>query len=395
MTTERVMSAFIDGQQATRQEAAREAACLLASARQPVIAGLGTDTAGARAAVALAARIGAAIDHMHAEALLRDLDVMREAGMMVTTPSEARLRADVLLLVGRSLADTPAMRARLLGAPSLSPSLRGAEGDEAIQGPKERPGLLRSARNDDVSLKRIVWLCPPRKAGVAIEPTHSVGRDARELPALLALLRARVKGHPVAIAGRKSETLDAVADELKSARFGVAVWSAGEIDPLAIEMLCTLVDDLNEKARFTGLPLAPTDNARGVLEACGWLTGYPMRTGFGRGYPEHDPWRFDARRLLASRESDCTLWISAYGDKAPDFASDVPVIALTAPGARFHTRPRVHVEVGTPAIDHDAVQFAPESGTLMPFTAAQPSETPAVAAVIADILAALPEAAPC
>jgi formylmethanofuran dehydrogenase subunit B len=173
------------------------------------------------------------------------------------------------------------------------------------------------------------------------------------------------------------------------------VWSAGELDALAIEMLCTLVDDLNEKTRFTGLPLAPTDNARGVLEACGWLTGYPMRTGFGRGYPEHDPWRFDAGRLLASRESDCTLWISAYGVEAPDFPGNAPLVALTAPGARFRTPPRVHVEVGTPAIDHDAVQFAPDSGTLMPFTAAQPSEMPAVAAVIADILTALPETSSC
>ena len=26
----------------------------------------------------------------------------------------------------------------------------------------------------------------------------------------------------------------------------------------------------------------------------GWMTGFPPRTGFGRGYPEHDPWRFEA-----------------------------------------------------------------------------------------------------
>ena len=79
-----------------------------------------------------------------------------------------------------------------------------------------------------------------------------------------------------------------------------------------IEMLFGLIDDLNAHTRFTGLPLAPGDNAAGVMQACGWMTGFPMRTGFGRGYPEHDPWRFDATRLVESGEADCALWISAY-----------------------------------------------------------------------------------
>ena len=61
------------------------------------------------------------------------------------------------------------------------------------------------------------------------------------------------------------------------------MWSAANLDVLAIEMLCGLVQDLNAQTRFTGLPLAAGDNALGVLQACGWMTGFPMRTGFGRG----------------------------------------------------------------------------------------------------------------
>ena len=45
-------------------------------------------------------RIGAVIDHMNADAVLRDLDVMRSSGVMLTTPTEARVRADTLLLAG-------------------------------------------------------------------------------------------------------------------------------------------------------------------------------------------------------------------------------------------------------------------------------------------------------
>src|SRR6266436_6082087 len=97
--------AWIDGAPAELDVAAATAARLLDASRQPLIAGLGTDIAGARAAIVLAQRIGAVIDHMNADALLRDLDVLREAGLMLTTPSETSLRADTLLLVGPGMID--------------------------------------------------------------------------------------------------------------------------------------------------------------------------------------------------------------------------------------------------------------------------------------------------
>src|SRR5215471_20064286 len=92
--------AWIDGAPAEISTAAAAAARLLDASRQPLIAGLGADVAGARAAAALAQRLGAVMDHMHGDALLRDLDVLREAGAMLVTPSEARARADTVLLVG-------------------------------------------------------------------------------------------------------------------------------------------------------------------------------------------------------------------------------------------------------------------------------------------------------
>ena len=65
---------------------------MLAASRVPVVAGMGADIAGARAAIALAERIGAAVDHMNSDAVLRDVEVMRTGAMMLTTPNEARLR---------------------------------------------------------------------------------------------------------------------------------------------------------------------------------------------------------------------------------------------------------------------------------------------------------------
>ena len=92
--------AWIAGQPATLDAAIEGAAKLLGSSRCLLIAGLGTDIAGARAAITLADRIGGIVDHMHSDVVLRDLDVMRSSGVLITTPTEVHVRADTLLLIG-------------------------------------------------------------------------------------------------------------------------------------------------------------------------------------------------------------------------------------------------------------------------------------------------------
>jgi formylmethanofuran dehydrogenase subunit B len=356
-----MVEAWVRGSAAELDAAIAEAAKLLAASRMPVIAGLGTDVAGARAAISLAQRIGGIVDHMHSAALLHDLDVMRQAGMMVTTPNEARLRADLLLLVGPGLTQAwPELPERLLSAPE----------------------------------RRVVWLCPGDAAEArALHNMVIVGRDPVELPILLAALRARCAGRPVAKTPIAANEIDVVANDLSKARFGVAVWSAAEHDELTIEMLCGLVKDLNENTRFSGLPLAPPDNAAGVQQVSGWMTGFPMRTGFARGYWEHDPWRFDTARLIESGEADCAVWISAYGAHAPPWTRKLPLIALGADPDR--KRSDVAIAVGLPRIDHAAVEYRSATATLGAVDARQPTNRITVADVVTRISAALPEGAPC
>jgi len=297
---------------------------------------------------------------------------------MLTTPNEARIRGDVVLLVGDGLAEA--------GLPDIWPDLR----THALA-----PPAAAGAR------RRILWLCPDdmarrgplsldRDAGVAIEATAG---DGDALPGLLAALRARVNGRPLALSGAGLREIDALAAALQSATFGIAVWSATRLDALAIEMLCGLVTDLNAKMRFTGLPLAPADNAVGVLQVCGWMTGFPMRTGFARGFPEHDPWRFEADRLVNSGEADCALWISAYRAAPPQWERAIPLIALTAARTEFPRAPEVHIPVGRPGVDHDSVDHLARAATLASVAASQASDAPSVADVIGRLVAALDDKA--
>jgi formylmethanofuran dehydrogenase subunit B len=354
--------ARIDGRPVTLEAAVAAAAKLLAASRLPVFAGLGTDIAGARAAIALAERLGGVIDHMHSDALLRDLAVMREAGAYVTSPNEARLRGDTLLLVGPELVETwPDLGERLLAAP-LAPEIGGK--------------------------RRVFWFCPGKSE---VPPGMKVvGRSAGGLPEQLALLRAGISGRLL----RVPKAIADLAKALQAARFGVAVWSAAALDELTIEMLFGLIDELNATARFTGLPLAPADNALGVTQASGWMTGFPPRTGFGRGYPEHDPWRFEARRLVESGEADCVVWVSAYDAERSHWVKN-PHIALT-PDTSDQNYSGVLLQVGRPTLDHDAIEHDAMTGTLVARAASRASDMPSVADVIARIAAALPGGAwPC
>ena len=365
--------ASIGGRGAPLDDAIAAAAALLSASRSAVVAGLATDIAGAEAAIALARQIGGAFDHKHATAALRDLDAMRDGGWIVATAQQARALADLVLLVGPGLTRSWRLfseQMRLETPPALAP-------DRA---------------------RRVIRLCPGREStppalrGAGVQ---NIGLPPEDLPIVLGMLRACVGGRPLAPGGRRTKLLSECAEALQAARYGVAVWSAAWLDPLAIEMLCGLIGDLNAKTRFAGLPLAAEDNAAGVMQAAGWLTGFPVRTGFGRQNPEHDPWRFDAVRMVESGEADAALWISAASAEAPAWRRQVPLVALVAEGTAFAAPPEVCINVGAPGVDHDAVLFDAHLQTLAARPATAPRPLPRVADIVGRIGAALRGAGAC
>lgn len=364
--------AWILGKPTTLDAAIAEAAELIGASTKVLIAGLGTDVAGARAAISLAQRTGAIVDHMNSEGVLRDLDVMRSSGVMMTTPTECHTRADTLLLAG---------------------PIRGAARNQLLQ------HVIGSDRTKAPHPREILWLCPGRELLTLAEAiaATAIGREQDDLPGLLAALRAQITGRTTGKASVSSKRLRQVAATLKQTRFGTAIWSGAELHPLVIEMLCGVVNDLNATTRFSGLPLAPEDDAIGVLHVCGWMTGFPMRTSFSRGFSHHDPWLFDSRRLVTSGEVDCVVWISSYRSEAPPWRRGPPTIALTAQGTAFHTPAQVHINVGCPGIDHSGVQHLTATGALSACTAARPTATISVADAISRISTATPgpELRPC
>ena len=334
--------ALIDGAPASLDAAVAEAARVLAASAAPVLAHIGADVEGAREAVLLAECIGASLDHAASDALFADLDPIRETGAMLTTPLEAAVRADLALVVGRY------------------------PGDLAWLGRPARP------YGEDIPRKVIALAATPPVPGAT---AYDAGEGATLL-GFIAAVRARVKGRRLASAPPSVELLAAA---LQQAKFGVALWSAAELEPLAIEAIHGLVRDLNETTRFSTLSAPPPDNGLGVQQVCGWMTGFPLRTGFVRGAPAHDPWRYDARRLVAAGETDCLIWVSAFEDGAPPPANTA--IALTSGAGTA----RVCFAVARPGVDSDAILYDPGVGTFIARRAAAASPAPTVAAILRAI----------
>lgn len=363
-------NATLDGKSISSEDAYEKAAEILQAANFPLVAGLGADVAGAQAAILLAERLRGAFDHLASRDSLADLEVVRSAGIFVTTPNEARVRADLVLLVGPGLTGYwPAIFDRL------------ALDKETVHGGK--------------TARRVIWVGPKRgEAKIEGVEVETIPATEAELPGVLAALRARVGGRPVALPAAAAKKLDAAAEALKSARFGVAVWSAAGLDSLMVEMLQGMITELNATTRFTGVPIGGRGNATGVLQTSAWMTGFPPRTGFGRGYPEHDTWRFEASRLVESGEADAALWISAYSGEAPPWEDvDIPLITLGPPGSA--PKHGLFIAVGKPGVNYDAVEFAQETSSMVLRRASAPAELPTVAEAIAAISAKFSEDLPC
>jgi len=296
--------------------------------------------------------------------------VMRSFAMFTTTPNEARLRADVVLLVGRGLS-------------RQSPVLF------------ERLALEKGVHFQNGAARKTFWLGP--KAGedkIEGADIEALSVSPEALPLILAALRARVAGRPVAVSEAVAKKLDATAEALKAARFGVAIWSGSTVDTLVVEALQGLLSDLNATTRFTGIPIGARSGAAGVTQVSGWMTGFPPRTGFGRGFPEHDAWRFEAKRLVESGETDTVLWISAYDGEPPPWKTSPAKLVTLAPKDAKPGR-GLHISIGRPGEDHDSLEFSQAIASFALTKATAPSGAPSVATAIAAIDARISEDASC
>jgi len=349
-------------------QCAASAASLLRRASQPLISGLAADVGGIRAALRMADRIGAIVDHMNATALSRNLLVLQDSGWIVSTFAEVRSRADFVLIVGTETNSRfPRFAERLIDP-------------------------LDSPFSDGPMQRSVVYLGPkpkaPADARVLDCPTSGLGE-------VFGALRCLIANRPlqaVQVAGLDMEVLRSLAGEMRRARYGVVAWAAADLDlphgELVVQSICGLISDLNETTRFAGLPLGGNDADITANQVTLWQTGLPLRTGFGRGVPEYDAYHFGTDRLLASKNADVLLWVSAFDPLRLPPETDVPTIVLGSPAMRFTKPPAVFIPVATPGLHHAGHFFRSDGVMAVRLRKLTDSPLPSVA----DVLTAIEQA---
>ncbi|WP_246753018.1 tungsten formylmethanofuran dehydrogenase [Sinorhizobium sp. BG8] len=313
--------------------------------------------------------MGASYDHANGRDLVDEIALHTNTGGFFTTATEARRRADLIIIVG----DIPQLHHDLLlGIASSKPDLS--------QGHKRR------------------WF---HMAGAGFEATDKLARklkavllEAEGLPLGVALGVLRAE-----LAGRQSSTTvsnsEALRDALAKAHFPVFIFSRTG-DPGGLAMLQGLLTDLNKSRRATALFLPFDDDAWGMVLASVWMTGLPPRTGFSTGLPVYDPWLCDVERMIASGEADLHLWVSERDGEKPARASKLPTIVMGRT-ERPIAGSAVTFGIGRAGVDHDGVVYSSRTSAFRAVTASTSSNLPRVADLVAQLASGLPggEVLPC
>ncbi|WP_446808653.1 formylmethanofuran dehydrogenase subunit B [Methylomonas sp. 2BW1-5-20] len=367
----------VAGQSVSLEAATNKAAELLRDINQPLIGGCATDVNGMRALLALADKSGAVVDNINFNNARRNLLALQDSGWMNTTLAELKNRCDLLLVVGTDLeAFAPRFFEKYLW--------------------NEESMFLDSTANRD-----IIYLGKAPSGSASTSPT---GQKATvlpcadtDLPDVTAVLSALVKGrllHAQSVAGIAISDLQAIADKLKSAHYGVILWGAAALGfdqaELTVQTLCSIVKDINQLGtRCSGFPLGGKEGDQTANQVCGWTTGYPARINFARGYPEYDPYLYDTQALLSNGEADALVWVQAFNSSALPPKTELPTIVIGRSGMKFEKEPDVFIPVGTPGIDHSGHAYRLDNVVAIRLKKLRDSGLPCTAEVLTAIEQAL------
>lgn len=367
----------IAGNPATLQEAIAQAADILAKAKHPLISGLGTEVQGMRAAMSLADKACAAVDHMNSRAFMRNIQVVQNSGWQITTLTEVKNRVDLLVVLGTDIvSDFPRFFEREVWN-------------------------TQSMFDQDTSSREIVYL-GGRNIDTApgISPTgrqpQVIPCDKDRIPEVVAALRALVGGkRPAAaeVAGIAMDTLAALADQLKAAQYSVIAWQASKLDfphaELAIQHVTEMIKSLNLTTRASGLPLGGMEGDVSANQVSAWISGYPMRSTYARGFPEHDPYHLSTEQMIDGGEADALCWISTFNPERLPPRNSLPTIVIGHPSMTFEEEPAVFIPVGTPGVDHNGIMFRSDSVVSIPLDKLRDSPLPTLSQVLTAIEQAL------
>lgn len=366
----------INGKPADLAAAIAKAAEILGNAKHPLFSGLGTEVQGMRAVMSVADKSCAVVDHMNSNGFMRNIQVIQNSGWQVTTLTEVKNRVDLLVVVGTDIVTNfPRFFEREVWNKESMFGQNTATREVVYLGGRNintAPGVSPDGRQPDV-----------------------LPCDIDRLPDVTAALRALVLGkklYATEVGGIATSELEKLAERLKNAKYSVVTWAAGAVNvphaELTIQNITEMVKSLNKTTRSSGLPLGGLEGEMNANQVSAWISGYPMRTSYARGYPEHDPYHFSTDALLASGETDALFWISSLNPDRLAPKVELPTVVFGHPDMKLEQEPDVFIPVAVPGIDHKGIAFRSDNVVSLPLAQLRNSALPR----LGDVLSAIEQA---
>lgn len=368
-------SAQLKGKNVSLDEAIDHASNILKKSHAPLFAGLGTEVSGMRKVMELADKTGAILDHMHGDGLIRNILVLQDLGWLTTTMAEIKNRADLVIFAGTDATNFPRFYERVIWNKNSMFIKNSEEKDIVYIGDNldSKPGISPNGKRP-IHLK-----CKTEEIGEIISSLHALASEAT----------LDVKE----VAGIKISTLKALAEKMKTTKYGVIVWAPSELDiphaELTIQNFCETVKYLTRFTRFAGFSLGGNDGGMSAIGVSAWQSGYPLRVNFNKGYPDYDAHRYSTKNVLKNKEVDALLWVSSFeSEKTPPKAS-IPTIVLGNPGYKLGFKPDVFIPVATPGVDHTGQIIRTDNVVSLPLKQLRHSPYESVHSILKQIIVRL------
>lgn len=317
----------VAGEKTSVEQGLEQAAELLRGSRTPLVFGLSrSSTPGQRAAIRLAEVLRGNIDTTASVCHGPSIMAIQQVGESTSTLGEVRNRADLVLFWG---ADPAVSHPRHFERYSVDP-----RGLFTPRGRADRKVIVVDRRESATSQLADEFIrIPPY-------------RDMEVITALRMLLA----GEPLdstAELGIDRSTLESLAEQLKSCRYGALFFGLGlarlPTGHANVTALLSLVADLNKHTRFVTRRLRIPGDVAGADSVLCWQTGFPFAVNFARGYPRYNPGEYTAEALLTRGEADACVLVGSEAATLLSAAArqrleEIPTIAFDYPHLeRSHT----------------------------------------------------------
>jgi formylmethanofuran dehydrogenase subunit B len=297
--------------------------------------------------------------------------VLQSRGWYTTTLSELRNRADLVVILGANVVEHYANFLPRFVAPKQT---------------------LNPARRKN---RRVIYMGADAASPASTKAydVECLACDAERLAEVVGTLRALVAGRrprATRVAKAPVKRLERIAAAIKAAEYPVFVWAPGHLPgghaDLVIHAVTRLIDDLNQTQRAAGLALGGDGGALSAVNACAWLTGYPLHVSFAGKTLEYDPVRFRTARLLGDDEIDALLWIDAFSQLPPATASEVKTVVVGSGDMQAAQQADVFIPIGTPGVDHRGCLVRTDSVVSICLDQLRKKSAPSARKVLRDIL---------